>query len=207
MGKGMKIFLGILAVFLILIFIAYSSIKGTYNSLVALDEGVNGSWSQVQNVYQRRADLIPNLVETIKGYASHEKETLEAVIQARASATKPQINAGNLAQNPQLFQQFEKAQGALSSALSRLMVVVERYPDLKANTNFARLQDELAGTENRITVERRRFNETVQGFNQKVRTFPTNILAGMFGFQQRQYFQASEAAQEAPKIDFSGGSN
>jgi len=207
MSKGMKIFLGIMAGLLILIFIAYSSIKGTYNSLVALDEQVNGAWSQVQNVYQRRADLIPNLVETVKGYASHERETLEAVIQARANATRPQINAGNVAENPQLFQQFEQAQSQLTSALSRLMVVIERYPDLKANTNFVRLQDELAGTENRIAVERRRFNETVQNYNQTVRSFPTNIFAGMFGFEQREYFEASPEAQEAPKVDFSGGSN
>lgn len=203
MGKGMKIFLGILAGLFLIGIILYKSISGTYNSLVTLDEQVNGAWSQVQNVYQRRADLIPNLVETVKGYASHERETLEAVIQARASATRPQINAAGVLENPQLFQQFEQAQGQLTSALGRLMVVIERYPELKANQNFIRLQDELAGTENRITVERRRFNETVQQYNQKVRSFPTNILAGMFGFQSRQYFEASPEAQQAPKVDFS----
>jgi LemA protein len=203
MSKGMKIFLGITAALLILVFITYSSIKGIYNSLVALDEGINGAWAQVQNVYQRRADLIPNLVETVKGYASHERETLEAVIQARANATRPQINAGEILQNPQLFQQFEQAQSQLGAALGRLMVVVERYPDLKANVNFIRLQDELAGTENRIAVERRRFNETVRSYNQRIRTFPTMIFAGMFGFQQRPYFEASEAAQEVPQVDFS----
>ncbi len=207
MGKGMKIFLGIVAVLLVLGFIAYKSVTGTYNSLVVLDEGINGAWSQVQNVYQRRSDLIPNLVSTVKGYASHEKETLEAVVQARASATRPQINAAGILQNPQLFQQFEQAQGQLSSALGRLMVVVEKYPDLKANVNFVRLQDELAGTENRITVERRRFNQTVQGYNQKVRTFPTLLFANMFGFQQRPYFEASPEAQTVPKVDFSTGSN
>ncbi|MFQ5650310.1 MAG: LemA family protein [bacterium] len=207
MSKGMKIFLGIMAVLVILVIGAYASIKGTYNSLVSLDEGVNGAWSQVQNVYQRRADLIPNLVQTVKGYAAHEKETLEAVIQARASATRPQINAREVLQNPQLFRQFEQAQGQLTSALGRLMVVIERYPDLKANTNFIRLQDELAGTENRIAVERRRFNESVQGYNQTVRSFPTMIFAGVFGFQQRQYFEASPEAQQAPEVDFSTNNN
>lgn len=209
MGKGMKIFLGILAVLVILGFVAYSSIKGTYNSLVALDEQVNGAWSQVQNVYQRRADLIPNLVEVVKGARDFEKETLEAVIQARASATRPQININSpeILQNPQLFQQFEQAQNQLGSALGRLLVTIERYPELKANQNFIRLQDELAGTENRIAVERRRFNETVRGYNQQVRSFPTLIFAGIFGFQQRPYFQASTEAQEAPQIDFSSGSN
>ncbi len=207
MSKGMKIFLGILAVLLIMGIWAYSSIKGTYNSLVVLDEGINGSWSQVQNVYQRRADLIPNLVETVKGYASHERETLEAVTQARASATRPEFNVSAGGLNPQLLQQFSQAQGQLSSALSRLLVTIEKYPDLKANQNFVRLQDELAGTENRITVERRRFNQTVQGYNQKVRLFPTSVLAGMFGFQQRSYFEANPEAQEAPKIDFSSSTN
>jgi len=207
MGKGLKIFLGIAAVLVILIIMGYSYFTRTYNNLVKLDEGVNNGWAQVQNVYQRRADLIPNLVETVKGYAAHERETLEAVIQARANATRPEINAGEILQNPQLFQQFEQAQGQLGAALGRLLVVVERYPDLKANVNFIRLQDELAGTENRIAVERRRFNETVQSFNQQVRVFPTNLLAGMFGFQSRQYFQASPAAQEAPKVDFSKSSN
>ena len=207
MSKGMKIFLGILAVLLIMGIGAYSSIKGTYNSLVTLDESINGSWSQVQNVYQRRADLIPNLVETVKGYASHEKETLLAVTQARASATRPEFNVSAGGLNPQLLQQFSQAQGQLSSALSRLLVTIEKYPDLKANQNFVRLQDELAGTENRIAVERKRFNQTVQGYNQNIRLFPTSVLAGMFGFQQRPYFEASTEAQEAPKIDFSSNTN
>lgn len=207
MSKGMKIFIGVLAFLLIMSIWAYSSIKGTFNSLVALDENINGSWSQVQNVYQRRADLIPNLVETVKGYAAHERETLEAVTQARASATRPEFNVSAEGLSPQLFQQFEAAQGQLSSALSRLLVTIERYPDLKANENFVRLQDELSGTENRIAVERRRFNQTVQGYNQKVRSFPTLIFAGMFGFQQRPYFQASPEAQQAPKIDFSSSTN
>ena len=209
MSRGLKIFLGIVAVLLILVFVAYSSIKNTYNSLVGLDEKVNGSWSQVQNVYQRRADLIPNLVEVVKGARDFEKETLESVIRARASATRPEINinSAEILRNPQLFQKFEQAQTQLGSALGRLLVTIERYPDLKSNQNFIRLQDELAGTENRITVERRRFNQTVQLYNQRVRTFPTMIFAGMFGFQQRPYFEASAEAQETPKVDFSSGSN
>jgi LemA protein len=203
MSKGVKILIGVVIVLVILGVVVYSSFKNTYNSMVALDESVNGAWSQVQNVYQRRADLIPNLVQTVKGYAAHERETLEAVTQARANATRPEINAGEVLRNPQLFQQFEQAQGQLGAALSRLLVTIERYPDLKANQNFIRLQDELAGTENRITVERRRFNESVQTYNSTVRTFPTNIIAGIFGFQQRPYFEASQGAQEVPKVDFS----
>lgn len=207
MSKGVKILLGIVVVLVILVIMVYSFFTRTYNTLVILDESVNNAWAQVQNVYQRRADLIPNLVETVKGYAAHERETLEAVIQARANATRPQINAGEILQNPQLFRQFEQAQNQLSAALGRLMVVVERYPELKANVNFIRLQDELAGTENRIAVERRRFNETIQSYNQRIRKFPTVMFAGMLGFQQRAYFQATEAAQEAPKVDFTSGSN
>ncbi len=209
MSKGMKIFLGVLIVLLILGFAALVSLKNTYNQLVALDEKINETWSQVQNVYQRRADLIPNLVETVKGYAAHERETLEAVIQARANATRPEINVDPqaLMQNPQLFQRFEQAQNQLSQALGRLLVTIERYPELKANQNFLRLQDQLEGTENRIAVERRRFNEAVQNYNRKVRTFPTVLFAGMFGFQQRPYFEASPEAQQAPAVDFTSGDN
>ena len=152
---------------------------------------------------QRRMDLIPNLVETVKGYASHERETLEGVIQARANATRMQVNAQDLMNDPQQLSKFMNAQNGLSAALGRLMVVVERYPELKANENFIRLQDELAGTENRIAVERRRFNESVQAYNKKLRTFPTVMIAGMFGFQQRPYFEADAEAQKAPKVDFS----
>jgi LemA protein len=173
-----------------------------WNSFVKLDEKVNESWAQVENQLQRRMDLIPNLVETVKGYANFERATLEAVIQARANATKVQLNADQLAQNPQMLEQYMQAQNQMSSALSRLMVVVEQYPDLKANQSFLRLQDELAGTENRIAVERRRFNETVQAYNKYIRLFPNNILAGLFKFEKRAYFEAPEAAQTAPKVDF-----
>lgn len=174
------------------------------NQLVTLDEGVKQSWSQVENVYQRRLDLIPNLVATVKGYATHEQETLEGVIQARAQAT--QISQGALQSainDPQAFEKFQAAQGALSSALSRLMAVVENYPDLKANQNFLELQAQLEGTENRIAVERRRFNETAQQYNVMVRRFPQSFVASLSGFVPRPYFQAEAGAAQAPKVDFS----
>ena len=204
MSKGIKVFLGVVVVLIIFVIIIVTSVTRTYNLLVSLDENVNNSWAQVQNVLQRRMDLIPNLVETVKGYAIHERETLEAVIQARASATQMQVNAGSLMDNPQQLSQFMNAQNGLTSALGRLMVVIERYPDLKANQNFMRLQDELAGTENRITVERRRYNDAVRAFNQKIRTFPTVLFASMLGFEKRIYFEAPPEAQTAPKVDFGG---
>lgn len=157
----------------------YLSIKGTYLDMVRMDEGVNASWAQVENVYQHRADLIPNLVNTVKGYATHETETLEAVIEARSKATSASINPENM--NPQMLQQFNDAQSGLSSALSRLMVVVEHYPDLKAKQGFFDLQVQLEGTENRITVERRKFNESARTFNTFIRTFPKYI----FGFKKK----------------------
>ncbi|MDZ7371831.1 MAG: LemA family protein [candidate division KSB1 bacterium] len=191
-----------LVVLVIALFAAYSIGKRAYNSFVVLDEQVNEAWAQVQNVLQRRMDLIPNLVETVKGYANFERETLEAVIQARANATKVQLNAEQLAANPQLLEQYMQAQNQVSSALSRLMVVVERYPELKANESFIRLQDELAGTENRIAVERRRYNETVQAYNRHIRIFPNNLLAALFHFEKRAYFEAPPEAQQAPRVDF-----
>lgn len=200
MSNSMKILAVVGVVVLLLGWRGCSS----YNSLVGLDEGVNSAWAQVQNQYQRRADLIPNLVETVKGAANFERETLEAVIQARANATRPEINAGNLLNNPQAFQQFQQAQDNLGAALGRLMVVVEKYPELKANQNYLDLQTQLEGTENRIAVERKRFNEVVQNYNSTRRVFPTNIFAGMFGFQQRPYFEASAEAQQTPKVDFGG---
>ena len=187
-----KIILLVTGVLLIIIILGvYSSIKGTYNRLVVLDEGVKTSWAQVENQLQRRYDLIPNYVETVKGYASHESEVFIRVTEARArvgSANTPmeKIEANN----------------GLSGALARLMVVVENYPDLKANTNFIRLQDELAGTENRISVERRRFNESVRQYNQQIRTFPNNLLAGFFGFERADLFEAAADAQTAPQVQF-----
>lgn len=174
--------------------------KGVYNNLVTQDEGVKTAWSQVENQYQRRADLIPNLVNTVKGYAAHEKNTLEGVMNARAKATQTTIDPTNL--NEENMKQYQAAQGELSNALSRLMVVVERYPELKANENFRELQVQLEGTENRITVERKRFNEVAQGYNTYVRTFPNNILSGIFGFQTKAYFTAEAGAEKAPQVEF-----
>ena len=193
---------GVLAALLLGALILFLVGRSTYNSLVALDEGVAAGWSQVENVYQRRADLVPNLVATVQGAADFERETLEAVISARSQATSVQVSASDL-QNPQALARFEAAQGALSSALSRLMVVVERYPDIKANQNFLSLQDELAGTENRIAVERRRFNEAAQAYNVERRTFPTIVIANFIGFEEAAYFEADEGAETAPAVDFS----
>ncbi len=192
----------IIGVIILLLIMGYSMFKGYYNSFVTLEENVNQKWSQVENVYQRRADLIPNLVEVVKGYATHEKETLQAVVEAR-SKVGGQINIGNdVLNNPQAFAKFQQAQGALTSALQRLMVVVERYPDLKADARFADLQSQLEGTENRISVERGRFNQAVQEYNTAIRKFPANIFAGLFGFQKKVYFQADSGAEKAPKVKF-----
>jgi LemA protein len=190
--KTLIVVLAILVPIVLLIFvIPYSYIAGTYNNLVTMDEGVKAAWAQVENQLQRRYDLIPNYVETVKGYAAHEKEVLLKVTEARAKVG----GAGTI--NEKIG-----ANNELSSALSRLLLVVERYPDLKANTNFIRLQDELAGTENRIAVERRRFNETVRVYNTEIRSFPTNIIAGMFGFEKAAFFEVPEERQEAPKVKF-----
>ncbi|WP_297728499.1 LemA family protein [uncultured Porphyromonas sp.] len=195
--RGLTLTIIVVAVVLLLVFWGV----GQYNSLVVLDEQVNTSWSQVENQYQRRADLIPNLVETVKGYASHERETLEGVINARAKASQPIVQAGDGMTQEQL-NQFQQAQGDLTSALNRLMVVVERYPELKADENFRQLQAQLEGTENRITTARMDFNNEAQQYNTKVRRFPTNIFAGLFGFRQRPYFQAEAGAEQAPQVKF-----
>ena len=195
--RGLTITIIVVAVVLLLVFWGV----GQYNSMVVLDEQVNTSWSQVENQYQRRADLIPNLVETVKGYASHERETLEGVINARAKASQPIVQAGDGMTQEQL-NQFQQAQGDLTSALNRLMVVVERYPELKADENFRQLQAQLEGTENRITTARMDFNNEAQQYNTKVRRFPTNIFAGLFGFHQRPYFQAEAGAEQAPQVKF-----
>jgi LemA protein len=190
----------ILGVVLVAGLIIYSSIRNTYNTMVTLDERVEGQWGQVENVYQRRADLIPNLVNTVKGYASHERETLEGVIEARSRATSVNVDPTNL--TPESLQQFEQAQAGLSSALSRLMVVVERYPDLKANQNFLELQTQLEGTENRIANERRIFIEFVRDYNTTIRTFPRNLYASMFGFERKPTFEARAGADVAPTVEF-----
>jgi LemA protein len=171
-----------------------------YNKMVEMDEQVTSQWAQVENVYQRRADLIPNLVNTVKGYAAHERETLEGVIEARSKATSVNIDPKNL--TPETIQQFNQAQEGLSSALSRLMVVVERYPDLKANQNFLDLQAQLEGTENGITVERQKFNQTTQTYNAYIRKFPQVIYAGWFGFEKKTYFEAQQGAEKAPEVQF-----
>ena len=168
--------------------------------MVTMQEGVTAQWSQVQNVYQRRADLIPNLVNTVKGYAVFEKETLTQVIEARAKATSVNVNPDKL--DEQSLKQFQDAQSGLSSALSRLMVVVEKYPDLKANQGFLDLQAQLEGTENRITIERQKFNQSAQAYNTYIRTFPKNIFAGMFGFEKKAYFEAEKGAEKAPQVKF-----
>ncbi|HLP61068.1 MAG TPA: LemA family protein [Candidatus Deferrimicrobium sp.] len=187
-------------VLVVIIFVFYGI--RVYNNMVTLDEGVKEKWGQVENVYQRRLDLIPNLVETVKGYAAHERETFQAVTEARAKAGG-MVNIGpDILKNPELFQQYQQAQASLSSALQRLMVVVERYPELKANQNFLSLQDQLEGTENRITVERMRFNEAARGFNTYIKQFPKVILARMFGFNEKPYFKAQEGAERAPKVQF-----
>lgn len=190
----------IIIVLVILGIIVYSSIKGTYNKMVTMDEAIGEKWAQVENVYQRRADLIPNLVNTVKGYASHEKETLTEVIEARSKATSVNIDPANL--NPATIQQFQQVQDGLSQALSKLMVVVERYPELKANQNFLELQAQLEGTENRIAVERRKFNTSVKEYNTYIRKFPKNIWAGIFGFEKKSYFEAEEGAEKAPTVEF-----
>ncbi len=189
MTSKQKKLLIIAAIVVLAILIPYSYLKGTYNSLVTMDEGVKAAWAQVENQLQRRYDLIPNLVETVKGYAAHEKEVFLKVTEARAKVGGATTIGDKIAAN-----------NGLSAALSRLLLVVERYPDLKANTNFIRLQDELAGTENRIAVERRRYNETVKIYNIKIRRFPTNLLAGMFGFEKATFFEVPKERQEAPKV-------
>jgi len=190
-----KIRIGLLAVVVAVLFSSCG-----YNKMVSMDEQVTSQWAQVENVYQRRADLIPNLVNTVKGYAAHEKETLEGVIEARSKATSVNIDPSKL--TPETMQQFNQAQDGLSSALSRLMVVVERYPDLKANQSFLDLQAQLESTENRITIERMKFNESTQTYNAYIRKFPQVIYAGWFGFEKKTYFEAQQGADKAPEVQF-----
>ena len=171
-----------------------------YNGMVTAEEGVDTAWSQVENVYQRRADLIPNLVATVKGYAQHESETLEGVVNARAKATQITVDPENL--TPEALEEFNKAQGELGSALGRLLAVTEAYPDLKANENFKELQAQLEGTENRIATERMKFNETAKEYNTMIRKFPKNIIASVFGFEKKPYFEAQEGAEKAPEVQF-----
>lgn len=196
MKKGWIVLIAVVAVLLLL----FVWVKNTYNGLVTNEEGVKAAWSQVENVYQRRADLIPNLVETVKGYASHESETLEAVVSARSKATQVSVDPSALDANE--IARFQQAQGELTTALGRLIALRESYPDLKANENFLNLQAQLEGTENRIAVERRKFNETARTYNTMLRRFPKNIIASVFGFEKMPYFEADEGAQQAPKVEF-----
>lgn len=190
----------VIGIVLLLVVVLFGAGGCSYNGLVKEREAVNSAWAQVENVYQRRSDLIPNLVNTVKGAANFEKSTLEAVVQARASATQVKLDANNLDEAG--LKRFEQAQSGLSSALSRLLMVTENYPDLKANASFRDLQAQLEGTENRITTERMKFNEVVQRYNTKVSSFPTNLFAGMFGFTPKAYFQSSPGSEKAPEVNF-----
>ena len=198
MNKTLLIILGILVLIIL-------AAVGSYNGLVGSSQAVDASWAQVQNVYQRRADLIPNLVQTVQGAANFEKSTIVQVTEARASVGKVNINQNQAPSDPAQLAQFQQAQGQLGSALSRLLVVAENYPDLKATANFRDLQAQLEGTENRITVERGRFNAAVQAYNTKIRTLPTVFFAGLLGYQQKPYFQATAGADTAPAVKFDFG--
>ncbi len=185
----------VIIVVILLLFVGF-----TYNSFIKKQLDVENSWAEIDNQYKRRSDLIPNLVNTVKGYAAHEKETFTEVIEARSKATSINVDPKNL--NPQVLEQFHEAQAGLTQALSKLMVVVERYPDLKANQNFIRLQDELAGTENRIAVARRRYNGAVTIFNKNISIFPNNIFAGMFNFEKEPLYKIDESEKETPQVKF-----
>ena len=198
MKKGILITLAIIVGIVVLWFMIFG---GVYNGLVTREEGVTSAWAQVENVYQRRMDLVPNLVSTVKGYAAHESETLQNVVEARSKISQTNISSDAIS-DPSKLQAFQKMQGQLSSALSRLMVVVERYPDLKASKNFLALQSQLEGTENRISVERRRFNEAARNFNTYRRKFPNVIISNMMDFQKKAYFESDEGAQKAPQVQF-----
>lgn len=198
--------LGCLAVLVVVVIIAAVVLIGPYNRLVGLSQAVDAQWAQVENVYQRRADLIPNLVATVQGAANFEKSVLIEVTNARASVGQAQMSAKDLPNDPAAFARFEQAQAALSSALSRLLVVVERYPELKANANFQTLQAQLEGTENRIAVERMRYNERAQEYNTAIMQFPGRLFASVFGFKEKAYFKAQEGAERPPQVQFNFGS-
>ncbi|MBQ2838748.1 MAG: LemA family protein [Muribaculaceae bacterium] len=187
---GLIVVIGAIAIWLI----------SSYNGMVKMDEEVSSAWSNVENQYQRRVDLIPNLVNVVKGYASHEKETFEAVVSARSKATQVTVDPENL--TPEKLQEYQKAQGEVGATLGRLLAITESYPELKANENFKELQAQLEGTENRISVERRNFNEIARTYNSAIRSFPRSIIAGMFGFEKRPYFEAEEGANKAPEVKF-----
>lgn len=190
----------IIIIIVVVVLGLYGWVKGTYNSMVSVDESATTALANLQSAYQRRADLIPNLVETVKGYAAHEKETLEGVVAARSKATQITLDPEKM--TPEKMKEFQTAQGELSSALGRLIAIQENYPDLKANENFRELQVQLEGTENRINEARNTYNNVVQQYNQTVRTFPNNILAGIFGFETKAKFEAEAGAEKAPQVKF-----
>ena len=196
MKKGLVAILIVAVVFICL----FGWVKSNYNGMVKEEENVKSAWAQVENVYQRRADLIPNLVATVKGYAEHESSTLEAVVAARAKATQVTVDTDNLSEES--ISKFQSAQGELGNAVSRLLMSVENYPDLKANQNFLELQAQLEGTENRISTERMKYNEAAQAYNVMIRSFPQNLLASMFNFESKGYFKAAEGSETAPKVEF-----
>lgn len=196
MKKGLVAILIVAVVFICL----FGWVKSNYNGMVKEEENVKSAWAQVENVYQRRADLIPNLVATVKGYAEHESSTLEAVVAARAKATQVTVDTDNLSEES--ISRFQSAQGELGNAVSRLLMSVENYPDLKANQNFLELQAQLEGTENRISTERMKYNEAAQAYNVMIRSFPQNLLASMFNFESKGYFKAAEGSETAPKVEF-----
>src|SRR5207237_1434769 len=206
MNKGLIGCLGIGAIILFVVLVGGCAVAGSYNRLVGLQQKVDQSWAQVQNVYQRRADLIPNLVNTVQGAANFEKSTLTEVTNARASVGRVQLDPNKAPTDAKQLQEFQAAQGQLSNALSRLLVVAENYPQLRATQNFQGLQAQLEGTENRISVERNKFNTVVQDYNTAVRRFPTNMVAGMFGFSPRPFFAAQPGAEKAPTVNFNFGS-
>jgi LemA protein len=205
MKRGTLIALGCVGVLLVVTLLLVAFVAGTFNKLVGRSQAVDRQWAQVQNVYQRRADLVPNLVETVKGAANFEKSTLTEIVQARASVGQIKIDPNKAPDTAAQLQQFQSTQAQLGSALSRLLVVAENYPDLKANSNFRDLQSQLEGTENRITVERQRFNETVEAYNVTVKRFPTVLFAGMFGYKEKPYFAAKEGSDVPPKVEFNFG--
>jgi LemA protein len=202
MNRGLLIGLGVVAVLVFLVLVVGGWFVATRNGLVTAEEQVNAAWANVENVYQRRADLVPNLVETVRGYATHERETFDAVTEARARVGSIQVTPETLS-DPEALRRFQALQGSLTSALSRLLAVAENYPNLKANESFLTLQSQLEGTENRIAVERNRFNEAARAYNTRIRQFPASLVASMSGFKAKAYFEAAEGAETAPRVDFS----
>lgn len=202
MNRTTKTILGVMGVLALIVVAIFWNFRSTYNRMITLDESVNASWAQVENQYQRRLDLVPNLVETVRGFAAQEQEVLTQVAEARSRAGGVMQIDESLLEDPQAFERFQQAQSELGSALQRLLAVQENYPELRSNQNFLALQDQLEGTENRIAVARQRFNESAQGYNTYIRQFPRVLIANAIGFDQREYFQAAGGADQAPEVDF-----